>query len=496
MTLETTSVATKDIHDATTLDGLGWRLSLQTFRAIRVLGVLAALCSFGLGSAIAFDWLGDALLAGGSDVAVLGAMAVGLYALVLHTVREALTTRRIQLTQHPLGDFFRAMDIPRHEVVIAESRDRLQMLSAIVVGVCGGVASRAASAGLHWTAIAALAMMPVAVISGAFAVTAIIAVRVRASRRPRVTTAVLGGIVAGIVLTAIVRFGAVTISRETDRPVFAVWPAAALIVLIMLIVFLVAAASSFRALGRSSFMIGNAEPEARAEIQLRTFRGPSPWIGVVVSDLSPVPRAAFVSRMFFLIWGGAIAVTGIQMLVLEPLGWAAPAVAVDLLSGVVSFLIGITLAEMLSRWIGPAALSARWRAAWEAGADPGALAVAPLGVAVVAGSLAVLPIAVASAAVGGDALIVVAVMWSALACAWIAAAVVPSEPPRSDGSAPTSISAGLFCVVASAAMVVIALMTSAAGVGWVGFLLSAFLLGGATWVTRSRILSLPSRPLV
>ena len=122
------------------------------------------------------------------------------------------------------------------------------------------------------------------------------------------------------------------------------------------------------------------------------------------------------------------------------------------------------------------------------------LAIAPLGVAVLFGLFLVAPVAAAAGMLGGDALIPLLVVWASIACAWVAAAVA-SDAALPDGTVPASTSVGLLSVLASTAMMVFILMTAMHGVGWIGFILTFVLLGGATWLTRQRVLALPSRPL-
>jgi hypothetical protein len=220
------------------------------------------------------------------------------------------------------------------------------------------------------------------------------------------------------------------------------------------------------------------------------------WVRVAASDLIPFARATALSRLLYFTWAGGTAAAGVQLLTIAPTGGQLPAVAIDRLAGVASFLLGFTVAEMLSRWIGPTALAARWRASWEAGASALGLAVAPVALAFVVGTVLVTPLAIAAVAFGGSISVPLGITWSAIACAWIATAIVPGEPPRADGSSPSSLSAGVFCVITSAALAVAVLAASAAGVAWLGATVSVLSLGGAAWVTRRRVLALPSRSLI
>jgi len=117
-------------------------------------------------------------------------------------------------------------------------------------------------------------------------------------------------------------------------------------------------------------------------------------------------------------------------------------------------------------------------------------------VAFVVGTVLVAPLAIAATAFGGSVSVPLGIAWSAVAFAWIATAIVPGEPPRADGSSPSSLAAAVFCVVSSAALTAAVLAASAAGIAWLGAAVSVLFLGGAAWVTRRRVLALPSRPLI
>ncbi|KNY04840.1 hypothetical protein [Microbacterium sp. GCS4] len=486
----------RSIQDATTLDGLGWRLTLPGFRVAKAFGAVLLLCGSGVASAIAVDAVSAALPATGPSVVVIGALAIGAYVVILHAVRESLTARRLQLVDHPLAGFFVAMDIPRRAVVLAECRDRLLTTGALVCGIASGVAARVIVAGASTAEVIALAAMPAAVLGGVLAITASTAAWANPHARPRTLVAVPAGVVAGLVIVAAVRLAAATAIAPTDAVAPASWTAVASVVVACAVVSAVVAAAALRAVGRSDFVAVRSE-EARVT-RSRLLRGSAAgvWIGVVLSDLSPLPRATALSRLAFVVWAGGTAAAEVQLTTIAAAGWQLPEVAIDRLSGVLSFVLGLTVAEMLSRWIGPAALAPRWRASWEAGASSWTLAAAPVLVAVVIGLGLTAPLAIAAAAFGGSPTVPVGVMLSALAAAWVAAAIVPAEPPRADGSSPSSLSAGVFCVITSAALAVVVLAASAAGVAALGVASSVLSLGGAAWVTRRRVLALPSRPLV
>lgn len=485
----------RSIHDATVLDSLGWRMSISFLRAARAAAVLLSLCASGIISAIAFDWLSAAMPLGGADVAALGASAISFYLLVMHVARELLTVRRVHLTDHPLADFFRAMDIPRRLVVVTECRDRLVAMGAVVGGICWGAAARSATTGMPFSATVTLLLLPVAVVVGALATTVSIAARPRMRRRPRVLLSLVAGVGAGSALAVIIRLGSFAVDGGSGEVVSGIWIGSAASVLLTMTVFATISVAGFRSLERADFDARPLETSADVRPRLRSRREIVRWGRIVLSDLSPVPRIAAISRLVFLTWACGAAVVGTQVMTLEPAGWRAPESAVDRLVCVITFFLGITVAEMLSRWVGPTALAGRWRASWEAGGRASRLAAAPILVAVALGSLAATPISVATASVGGDGAIPFAVTWSAIACAWIAVGIVTGDPPRADGTAALPMSAGIICVIASAAMTAAALAASVAGIGWIGLTVSVLLLGGAVWVARLRVLSLPSRPL-
>lgn len=484
----------RSIQDATTLDGLGWRLTLPGFRVAKAFGAVLLLCGSGVASAIAVDAVSSALPGTGASVVVIGALAIGAYVVILHAVRESLTTRRLQLVDHPLAGFFVAMDIPRRAVVLVECRDRLVTTGALVCGIASGVAARVIVAGASTAEVIALAAMPAAVLGGVLAITASTAAWANPHARTRTLLAVPAGVVAGLVIVGAVRLTVVTAVARADAVAPASWTSVASVVVACAVVSAVVAAAALRAVGRSDFVAVRSEEVRVTRSRLRRGSASGVWIGVVLSDLSPLPRATSLSRLAFVVWAGGTAAAGVQLTAAT--GWQLPEVAIDRLSGVLSFVLGLTVAEMLSRWIGPAALAPRWRASWEAGASSWTLAAAPVLVAVVIGLGLTAPLAIAAAAFGGSPAVPVGVMLSALAAAWVAAAIVPAEPPRSDGSSPSSLSAGVFCVITSAAFAVVVLAASAAGVAALGVASSVLSLGGAAWVTSRRVLALPSRPLV
>lgn len=496
MTAIPAGVVARSIQDATTLDSLGWRLSLPAFRAVRTFALVVLFCGAAVAAAIAADWVRSALPGSGARGAVIGAVAIGVYIVILHAVRETLTTRRVQLTAHPLGEFFAAVDIPRRIVVVAECRDRLATTAALVCGICWGVGARALATGLPAAEIITVVAMPAAVVGSALAITASIAAWPGARRRPRWLVALGAGVVAGAALAVAVRVASSTATGGSDTDGVVFWAMGASAVVLTAAAAAVISTAALRVLARSDFAAGRSAEDAEATTSVATHRGPLRWVGVVLSDLSPFPRATALSRLLFFTWAGGAAAVGLQLLMIGPMGWQAPEVAVERLTGVFAFLLSITFAELMTRWIGPTALAARWRASWEAGADSTALAAAPALVAFVAGSVVVAPIAVAAGAFGGNAGIAFAVMWSVLACSWIAAAIVAGEPPRADGSSAPSLSAGIFCVITAAAMTVSILAASAVGLAWMGIAASVLVQGGAVWVSRRRILALPSRPLV
>jgi len=486
----------RSIQDATTLDSLGWRLSLPAFRGARRFALVLLFCGTGVAAAVAAEWVRSALPGAGARGAVIGAVAIGGYIVILHAVRETLTTRRVQLTAHPLGEFFAAVDIPRRDVVLTECRDRLATTAALVCGICWGVGARAIATGLPAAEIIMVVSMPAAVVGSALAITASIAAWPGASRRPRWFVALGAGVVAGAALAAAVRVASSTATDGSDADGGVFWTIGASAVLLTAAAAAVISTAALRVLGRSDFPAGRSAEDAEATTSIATHPGPLRWVAVVRSDLSPFSRATALSRLLFFTWAGGAAAVGLQLMIIGPMGWQAPEVAVERLTGVFAFLLSITFAELMTRWIGPTALAARWRASWEAGASSTSLAAAPALVAFVAGSVVVAPLAAAAGAFGGNAGIAFAVMWSVLACSWIAAAVVQGEPPRADGSSAPSLSAGVFCVITSAAMTVAILATAAIGVAWIGVAASVLVQGGAVWVSRRRILALPSRPLV
>lgn len=487
--------AVRGIRDAATLDALGWRVSVPAFRLLRVAGVVGALCGSAVAGAVVTDWLRNAFVSG-PDLAVVGAVGLGVYVLVGYAVRETLTSRRSRLTAHPQRAFFRALDIPRRTVVLAECLDRMVWPAAAVCGACAGVAARSAAAGVSPAAVATLVQLPFLVVSGALALTTALAAWPRIAPRPQPLTMALAGVAVGGML-AVSAHVAVSLAGESPLPPFAVlWDPIPVVVATAIVLAVVSTTGALRTLRRSDF-VDPAEPDGScAPTLLSARRHNDPWIRVVLSDLAPPGRMAALSRVLFAAWGSGALVVGVQVFTLAPAGWRAPELAVDRIAGVVAFFFGVTVAEMLSQWIGPSALAARWRAAWEAGADENRLAAVPVGVALLAAVAASGPIAVAAAAAGGHWEVPVAVVWAAISCAWIAVAVLPADPPRADGTAPASLAAAVFCVVTSAGVTVVVLMTAMLGVVWVGVLAVLFVGRGAVWVTRRRVLALPSRPLV
>lgn len=490
--------AARNIRDAATLDSLGWSLPLSTFRGAKMVGALALVCGCGIVAAIATDALRSAFPPVGVEFAALGAVTVGLYALVAHAVRETLTVRRALLTDHPRADFFRAVGIPRRVVVLTEAAGRLVVMAAVAFGVAAGVFVRASAGQAAGSLLAAVCAMPLAVAAGALAITASVAAWSRRGGRPGPLGAGLCGLAAGGALAVIAR-GAVDAAAEAQERTgvpLDLWGAAAPVLLLVAVLAAAAASCALRDLGVQDFPIVAITADGPGDGTRRTARHPLPWLRIVLSDLRPPARRAAFSRLVFVSWAVGAAVVGVSLTTRDVFPWAPPTVIVDRLAVAFSFFLGLALAEMLTRWIGPAALSARWRACWEAGGNLTALAATPLAVGVAAMTLVAIPVAAASATLGGDAAVVVAVLWSALAAAWFAAAAVPGEPPGPDGTAGTSLAGAVLCVIVSAALALALLSAATAGLSLLGLVLVVLTLGGALWITRRRILFLPSRSLV
>ncbi|MGK2309990.1 beta-carotene 15,15'-monooxygenase [Cutibacterium sp. V947] len=487
--------AAHDICDASSLDALGWRLSLKGYRVMRVLVAFVA-CAFAAAVAVVgCDWLVNRLAQGGVVVGVTLPLAVSLYVLILHAVRETLTSRRIRLTNHPCAEFFRALDISRSDVVVAEMLERLVITSAVVAGLSWGAGLRVSLTGIPPTAVGALVMIPVATALGMVAITTWVAAKLNDSHRPSQVGAACSGAVTGIILALSVRWVAdVSLQHLHAIPAFT-WTWVTVGVAVATTATGIGAVTGCVTLRSAPFLVRNSVSHEKARVHLRRSRGISPWVRVVMSDLSPVPVAAALARLVFLVWSVGAVVVVIAVTALGGSGLDLPARSVTQLSAILLLILGLVVSDLLSTRIGPAALAPRWRMAWELGASPTQLAIAPLGVALLFGVFLVAPAAVAAGVLGGDALIPLLVVWASIACAWVAAAVVASDAALPDGTVPTSTSVGLLSVLASTAMMAVILMTALHGVGWIGFILTFVLLGGATWVTRRRVLALPSRPL-
>ena len=399
------------------LDRLGWPLSLASFRLARGFATVLLFSGSGLLAAVAFDWLQKMVPVGGTEVAVFAALGLSVYILVLHGVREMLTTRRLQLTAHPLGDFFRAVEISRRAVVLAECRHRLLTVFAVASGTCWGVGGRASVFGVPTSEVVAVVVAPAFTACGALSITVGIAAWSRPDARPRMVVALMAGIAAGYGVAILGWLGSSAIRREPSLHIVGAWGAVVLVIAAAAAVFVMLAVVALRALGRSDFPAGQHGAGSRVGTRVASHRGVTRWLRVILSDLTPSPRARVLSRTFFLTWALGTAAFGLTLMVIAPVGWKVPGIAVD------------------------------------------------------------------------------RVVWSVLACAWIATAIVPSDPPRSDGTVAMSISAGLFSTIASVAATAVILAASAVGIGWFGIIVAVLLLGGATWVTGHRILALPSRPL-
>ncbi|WCC80189.1 beta-carotene 15,15'-monooxygenase [Cutibacterium equinum] len=487
--------AAHDICDASSLDALGWGFSLKGYRVMRMLVVFLA---FSLAFAVAivgFDWLVGRLAHGGAIVAVALPLVIGVYILILHAFRETLTSRRIRLANHPCAEFFRALDISRFDVVVAEMLERLMMTTAVVAGLSWGTGLRASLSGIPPAAVGALVVIPVTTASGMVATTSWAAAKLKDSHRPSQMVAACSGAASGIVLALIVRWVADVGLQHLPAVQQPTWTWIAVGVAVVTIATGVAAATGLVSLTSAPFLVANRVSEDKATVRLRRLKGISPWLRVAMSDLTPVPVAAALARMVFLVWGiGAFAVA-ISSMVPGATSVNLPTRIVNQLSAILLLILGLVVSDLLSVRIGPAALAPRWRVAWELGANPTTLAIAPLAVAVLCGLFVVAPAAVATRALGGNAYIPLLVVWASIACAWVAAAVVASDAALPDGTVPASTSVALLSVVASTAMMAVILMAALHGVGWIGFMSTLVLLGGATWLTRQRVLALPSRPL-
>ncbi|MDU5514377.1 MAG: beta-carotene 15,15'-monooxygenase [Cutibacterium avidum] len=487
--------AAHDICDASSLDALGWGFSLKGYRVMRI---LIAFLAFALAVAVAvvgFDWLVGRLAQGGVVVGVTLPLVIGLYVLILHAFRETLTSRRIRLTNHPCAEFFRALDISRFSVVVAEMLERLVITTAVVAGLSWGAGLRASLSGMPPTTVGALVVIPVATTLGMVAITAWVAAKLNDSHRSSQVMAACSGAATGVILALVVRWVAEASLQHPRAMRGPTWTWVAVGVAVVTVATGAAAVTGCVTLRSAPFLVRNSVSQEKARVHLRRSRGISPWVRVVMSDLSPVPVAAALARLVFLVWSVGALVMAIAVMALGGVGVNLPARIVNQLSAILLLILGLVVSDLLSIRIGPAALAPRWRMAWELGANPMHLAIAPLGVAVLFGLFLVAPVAAAAGMLGGDALIPLLVVWASIACAWVAAAVVASDAALPDGTVPASTSVGLLSVLASTAMMVVILMTAMHGVGWIGFILTFVLLGGATWLTRQRVLALPSRPL-
>lgn len=491
--------AVRDVRDASALDSLGWRMSLRTFRAAQTSASVLLLCAGGLGAACVSDWAARAAPQDGRALTLSAAVLTCVYCLAVHALREIFTVRRIRLVNHPFSDFFRALDIPRATVVIVEVAPRLVRLGCVCCGVSWGSLPRAW--GYATTAeVLATSVAPLVTLLGMLTCTVSVAAWSRNGRPARAWAAVLAGGGCGILVAgtlhwviALVTRGGVPSGREMDLADAAGASVGPLVV--ASIAFAVTATVGLRRLtsGDPATRPKSLDPRTRPRLAGRLVA--YPWIRVVSSDLSPTSRSAAVCRFLLITWmlGTAAVLLPTEDRVL--VSAIADNAAVSRACCVIALVVGLTLSELLCEWIGPSTLALRWRAQWEAGADVWPLALGPLLVALGPITLVGVPLALGMESLGGNGVLPLCVLWSALASAWTVTAIMPSGPSSADGTASTTLSSALLCVVGSVAMMVTMLTAAEAHAAWAALPMSALALGGASWAAKRRVLSLPSRPL-
>ncbi len=479
------------LEDAVAVDQLGWRLSLTAFRTLRAGGVIVLLCATATGAAIATEWLRDAAGPAGGAAAGAAATGAGAYLVMVHALREVFTARRRALTAHPHAAFHRALDLPRAPVVVAGSLPRLIALCAVALGICLGTAAVLARGGILPLDVATLVAVPAVVTIAAAAITLSVAAWGVGPHRARPLAAMIAGPALGTVAGAAaggLAGGLVRVaSGDVGDLAIALPPWSLAAVGAVAATAVVAALTAIRRLHREQ----PALPHRGDDVAAAGPAVPS-WTRSLLSELAPPERSTPLLRLTSLVWALSAAACAVIPSLLAARLPLPPTGIVDRVAAILAFVLGITAGELLTRWIGPVAVAARARWAWEAGRSAARLAAAPLAIGMLTALLCSVPIGAATTLAGGSPSVPIAVVGVIVASGYFASAVVASDRIGADGAATGSLAAGLITVVISTGAVAVLLGLSSAGLSALGVPLSIAAGGGALWSLRERILRLPS----
>lgn len=499
MNTRATYIAARNIYCAAEIDKSGWKLSVFTYKCLRIAICLLLFTVVGIVSTIAIRKLQEMIIVDVFDFAIIVALVIGFYIFLGHAVKELLTIRQIYLSNHPLRAVFRALDIPKKHVIIAESLDRLAIIMAITSGICWTLAILLMQEQADWRQIVILVLYPIAITG--FSISATCVAAVFRYNFPNKVITILIGVGVGALSALTIKLAVSTLTINVSDLVLSI-DIDFIRLLLFVVVLILAAISisglifSWRKLSRSHFLIEAEVPDSFKMKPLRTGKGIQAWLKIIASELAIAARVSSISRSLLLVYLVGTAIVGIKFALPELTTLlTSNTTAVTRVFAFSLFTISGFFAEQLSKWIGPATLATRLRSSWELGEKLTILSIIPIGVALFWMLVLSLPLLGALFSLGGDVLCSLSIAISAISLSWISFAIVPVRI-NSDGTVEIPLSAAFFNVIMLLVVLMLACAFSVVTLSWVSLLLSILLLGGAIWTSKNRILTLVSRPIV
>lgn len=479
----------------------GWRLSVRALIWLAVgAAAFTSLMVFTLGF-LAFRLLcvleAEHVVSSTSapgTITVLLATAAVVYVAGGVCLREALGPRRRALRANPNRGLFRALDVEMRHVFVASSGPRAAFVLLASAALTGSALAALAVQG--WAPPLRVWVLTALPVSAVLAVLALGAWLATHGERPagiakRVATLGLCGVALATPAYLVTRaLGDGRGFGEWTLPNF--WePLAAATTTAFGLAAAITALFSWNRMAGESFPLGHdstgSSAPRRGETRSLTA---ALWRGIVRSR----HRSAIMSTASTLTLAASVAM-GVRLG-----GWHAeewgPSKAVANLLPWLTFVVSLTVAELLAKENGPAVLAPRLRVLWENGLTLSSLVGGVLATHTAFTLVVLLPgLMVAGWAVTGG------LLWTAppmivatVAASLLGGCVSRTAMKQADGSADVSLAAALLTLVAAAPAALISLAPGPLGVAG-GTLYTLALLGVVALCLRRRILRLPSASL-
>lgn len=480
-----------DIADADTLERLGWRLRLRTFRLLRSTGAAVLFIGIAGSTFVVSLWCDAELVHSSGRFGVTVALGASLYLALLQCARATLTSQHETLIMPPHAALVLALDFPRSTVILIGHRQALGAGFLTSAALCWGALAAVRSDSVNPITLLAAAVAP---LGSTAAIAAVMlgtyAWRIRPGRRRRRPAAIL-------LLTTAVGSATGALLAAMLSPDF--WAsgttgtaAQTIITATSLTVGIAGCAAAILTLRHPSSRWDSGR-EVRGTPDYRDNAGAfsgSWWAqcGRRLRDADgPVPFTVFLATCWA---AGALIAT---------FGLVAPSTGVrNILSGIPSTLwcvVAVTLAlpttDMCLRVLGPARLGPIARLNWELGSRLGTLATVPLGFGVGYVVAVALPLGVVAQLSGHSPVPLLALSVATIAAAFLAEAwLVPDSNAENDSRGP-SMAAGLLTVLMAAAFAALGVLTLGSTLQILIPVLATATVGGALLCSRSRVRHLP-----